>query len=97
MNALRLPIHLRQTLANDRGLGVEDVSLLVEIDGLGGVFRFAGVLILLLVNMAHGVVEVGVGTRGGSRGSGGGTALLCWGRRFGWRRRRRLALHSVGA
>src|SRR3982074_2958419 len=58
MGALGLPIHFGKTLADDRGLGVERIGLLVEIDGLGSVFGFAGVLVLLLVDVAHGVVEI---------------------------------------
>ena len=59
---MRLPVHLREVLPDDGGLGIEHVSLFVEVDGQRGVFRFAGVLVLLLVDVAHRVIEIGVGT-----------------------------------
>ena len=64
-DALRFPIHFGEAFADDRGLGVESVGLFVKVDGLGGVFGLARVLVLLLVDMAHGVVEVGVSAGGG--------------------------------
>src|SRR5258707_15058405 len=98
MGALPFPIHFGQAFPDDRGLGVERVGLLVEINGLGGVFGFAGVLVLLLVDVPHGEVEIGGGKRGrlssglgcasflGEKGGIGGVCLAVCGRLRGERR-----------
>ena len=70
VDSLRLPIHLGQALADDRRLRIERVGLLVKLDGLRGVFGLAGVLVLLLVDVAHREVVVGVGAAGSSGGRG---------------------------
>src|ERR1700737_2558138 len=84
MNALRLPIHFGEALADDWRLGVQRVGLLVKIDSLGCVFGLAGVLVLLFVDVAHCVVEVGVGAgRGGGGGGWAGAIFLGGGRGLG--------------
>ena len=86
VNALRFPVHFRETLSNDRRLWIKSVSFLVVLDCLGGVFAAAGRLILLLRDVAHRVVEIGIGAAAVSRYGRFGALefLLLWGRR--WRR-----------
>src|SRR5205807_199754 len=62
--ALRLPIHFREAFANYRGSWVQRISLFVGFDGFRSVVRVARGFILLLVNVAHRVVVIGLGTRG---------------------------------
>ncbi len=75
-DALCLPVHFRQALADDGRERVVGVRLLVRVDRAGGVFAGAGLFVLLLENVAHGEVVVSVGAngifahRGGLRGSG---------------------------
>ena len=94
--ALRLPVHLRQTLTNHRRLGIQRIGLLIKFDGLRRVFRLAGVFVLLLVDVPHGEVVVGVGTVGrrgcraarqrDTRSGRGGWQLTLWrGRRGSFR------------
>ena len=45
-------------------VGIDRISLFVGVDRARGVFARAGLLVLLLVNVAHGEVVVGVGANG---------------------------------
>ena len=64
VNALSLPVHFRQAFADDLRFRVYGVGFFVGLDGFGGVFGAAGDFVLLLVNVAHREVVIGVGARG---------------------------------
>ncbi len=92
VSALRFPIHFGEAFADYRRFGIERVGFFVSVDGLRGVFGLAGGFVLLLVDVAHREVVIGVGARGSfgdfRRGRGG----LLVGHRGGicparWRRR----------
>src|SRR5579862_57692 len=85
VDALGLPIHFGQSLPDDGGLGVERVSLFVKVDGLRGVVAAAGGLVLLLGDVAHGVVIVGFGATAGRGGRRLLTARVRSGRGLGSR------------
>ena len=63
--AARFPIHFGEAFADHGGFRVERVGFFVEVDGLRGEVGLAGVLELLLVDVAHR--EVVVGARRGRR------------------------------
>ncbi len=65
VHALGLPIHFRQALADDRGLWVNGVGLLVGLDGFAGQIVLAGQFILLLVNMPERQIVVSLCARRG--------------------------------
>src|SRR5712671_204268 len=69
MNPLRFPIHFRQPFADHWRLRVQGISLLVIVNSLRGVFAAAGGLVLHFGNVAHGVIEIGVGATGSWRSS----------------------------
>ena len=62
VNPLGLPVHFCKAFADDGRLGVQGIGFFVGLNGFGGVLGVAGVLILLLVDVAHRVVVIGVGT-----------------------------------
>src|SRR5437868_5055817 len=68
VNTLRFPIHFCQAFADNRRFWIERVSFLVVVDGLGCEFATAGGFVLLLRDVAHGVVEIGVGAAAGGAG-----------------------------
>src|SRR5580700_4629519 len=72
MLAASFPIHFGEAFADDGGFRVERVGFFVEIDCLCGVVGLAGVLELLLVDVAHCEIVVGVGPIGGFAFAGGG-------------------------
>jgi hypothetical protein len=101
VSTLGFPVHFGEAFADNRGLGIEGVGLFVGLDGLRSEFGFAGGFVLLLVDVAHGEVVVGVGAGGllgnvGGRDRGGvlrarrGVGIFWCG--FGWRWRRSGAL-----
>ena len=64
VNPLCLPIHLRQAFADNLRFRVQRIGFFVGFDRLGGVVRAAGRFVLLLVDMAHREVVIGIGARG---------------------------------
>ena len=70
--AARFPVHFGEAFADDGGFRVERVGFFVEVDGLRGEVGLAGVLELLLVDVAHREVVVGAGAVGGLAFGGGG-------------------------
>ncbi len=85
VNPLRLPVHLRQALADDLRFRVYGVRFFIGLDGFGGVFGAAGGFVLLLVDVAHREVVIGVGARGvfGGRSGIRVEKLLWWRLRHG--------------
>src|SRR5207244_8421359 len=88
--SLGLPVHFGEPLADHWRFRIQRIGLFVRLDGFGGIVRAARSLILLLVNVSHRVVVIGVGARGflfggswrGFSRAGGG--IVCCGGVLAW-------------
>ena len=68
VDALRFPVHFREAFADDGRLRIKRIGFFVGVNGLRREFGLIGGLVLLLEEMPHGVVVVGLGARGGGYG-----------------------------
>src|SRR6266446_493507 len=64
VGALSFPVYFRQPLTDYRRFRIQRIRFLVRLDRLRGVFRAAGRLVLLLVDVAHREVVIGLGPCG---------------------------------